>query len=264
MIQTILESPVQVPATLLVGQKSEFPKAWLHAPANGHYVIERAQWNTVEDPRPNPAFSVKWGQFSGTCLLMRGGRGVEIAGVVLDLYFGIKGCIIPIGCVPDAESNIFAFTLAGPPDAAGKKDFYIMAHPSSPKETSLSVFSPGFSSVSDFHLNRQKFKPTVVTPCEGGEETVMARFYEFNLRQKPLDDGDKQPVDDEGLSDLVNTASHFPSNPRLSVRAASHRTVTYGISSQVPEIFTIQLISASTSRTSLNGDKGFLVNAIPV
>ncbi|KAJ7472075.1 hypothetical protein FB451DRAFT_1251847 [Mycena latifolia] len=186
MSLTITESPVQ------------FPDTWL-TPADDEYVIDHIHWNTEadpEDPKLKMYFSVEWDLFCGYYLLLKGRRGVEVGGLILRLYFGIVGCIVPIGCLPEFDEHIFAFTLAGPCDAAGKKEFYIMVYSASLEETSLGRLTPGFSSVSDFHLNRSRTKTKSVAPVEGGKEALQARLEELGLRKKRV-------VDDGDISDWV-------------------------------------------------------------
>lgn len=52
------------------------------------------------------------------------------------------------------------------------------------------VFRPGFTSVSDFHLNCSKTRHESVAPVEGGREAVLARFEELDLLEEPVEDKD--------------------------------------------------------------------------
>ncbi|KAJ7119101.1 hypothetical protein C8R44DRAFT_878608 [Mycena epipterygia] len=129
-----------------------FPAAWLTL-ADEKYVIDRAQCNTEPAPAHQPFMarvSVKWTDFSGTCLLGRKVYGVEIAALILRLYFGV------VGCSPQFENDILAFTLTGPCDADGRKEFYIFIYDECLEATKLLHLSPGFFSVADFHLNRME------------------------------------------------------------------------------------------------------------
>ncbi|KAJ7844949.1 hypothetical protein B0H13DRAFT_2363971 [Mycena leptocephala] len=51
--------------------------------------------------------------------------GVELAGLVVRFYFGITGCIIPVGGFLDWHKDVIAFTLAGPCDSDGRREFYM-------------------------------------------------------------------------------------------------------------------------------------------
>ena len=124
---------------------------------------------------------MEWNIFGGRDLLTPERHGVEIARIILRLYFGIVGCIVPVGCIPEFYEDFFAFTLAGPCDAAGKKEFYAMVYSLPLEATCLSRFSPGFSSVADFHLNCSKVKRKYIEPVEGGKEATMARFEEVGF-----------------------------------------------------------------------------------
>ncbi|KAJ7276977.1 hypothetical protein C8J57DRAFT_1310879, partial [Mycena rebaudengoi] len=158
-----------------------FPAAWL-APADDQYVIDRVHWNTDPAPDNEPPegrFSMSWKNFPGTWrLLGRQRHGVEIAGLILRFYYGIVGCIIPVGrCIYSCDKDVFAFTLTGPVDTHHKKEFYILIHEFGLWETRLLRCSLGFSSVVDFHLNRAGMEKWVlVTPVEGGVEAAEAEL----------------------------------------------------------------------------------------
>ncbi|KAJ7293716.1 hypothetical protein C8J57DRAFT_1704393 [Mycena rebaudengoi] len=178
---TVTESSVQVrPAAVIVQQAPKFPNAWLQ-PAEGKYVIDRVHWNTEADPEQKRRFSVEWVQFPISHLLTKTIWGIEIAGLLLRLYFGIEGCIIPVACIPEMDENIFVFTLAGPSDpTTGKKDFYLMFHESL-EAVDLYLLSPGFSSVSDFHLKSSTLQPKSITPIRGGKEAMVAQYEKLGI-----------------------------------------------------------------------------------
>ncbi|KAJ7255203.1 hypothetical protein C8J57DRAFT_1236260 [Mycena rebaudengoi] len=173
-LQKITET--EVPAA------TKFPNAWL-APAMGKHVIERVHWNTEADPGEKAYLSVKWDKFHGRrSLLTTTSWGIEIAGLLLHLYFGIEGCIIPVACIPELDENLFVFTLAGPCDpTTGKKDFYVMFHTWSLEGTYLRLLSHGFSSVSEFYQNSFTLELKFVAPVEGGKEVMMARYVELGI-----------------------------------------------------------------------------------
>ncbi|KAJ7658080.1 hypothetical protein B0H17DRAFT_1185704 [Mycena rosella] len=130
--------------------------------------------------------SVDWNDFSGTYLLLGfKAYGVEIGALILRLYFGVVGCIVPIVCAPEFDNDIFVFTLAGPCDTDGKKEFYIMMHDQYLKATQLLRCSPGFSSVVNFHLHRPPADDwTPVLPVDGGEEATVSAFLKCGYRQQ--------------------------------------------------------------------------------
>ncbi|KAJ6558391.1 hypothetical protein B0H19DRAFT_1261913 [Mycena capillaripes] len=109
------------------GSPKIFPAAWLKSMDDDPYVIHYEHGNTEADPEDHSVnkrkvyFSMEWPTWFGTRLLIAETYGVQLAGLVLCLYFGIAGCIVPLGCVPDMNDDCFAFTLAGPLDAADKK-----------------------------------------------------------------------------------------------------------------------------------------------
>ncbi|KAG5645978.1 hypothetical protein DXG03_004770 [Asterophora parasitica] len=108
-------------------------------------------------------YSVDWNQFYCTDLLMRRDYAVEVIGLIIHRYFGVKGCIIPIAFIPEYTEDAFVFTIARPCDVEGKRDFYIFTFDSPLNMTRVNMFRPGFSSVLDFYLNR---RPGQLEPIE--------------------------------------------------------------------------------------------------
>ncbi|KAJ6597226.1 hypothetical protein DFH09DRAFT_1304972 [Mycena vulgaris] len=133
-------------------------------------------------------YSVNWNEFYGIYLLRRKNYGIEIAGLVVRHYFGVMGCIIPVGFMPQIDENLFAFTLAGPCDADGKKEFYLLFYEEWLNTATLLRYSPGFSSVAAFHLHYVSTKATAVPPVEGGEGQVVALFEKFGICDKPVEE----------------------------------------------------------------------------
>ncbi|KAJ6510766.1 hypothetical protein C8R45DRAFT_1088911 [Mycena sanguinolenta] len=126
-----------------------FPATWL-TPVPEKYVIDRAHWNKEPAPADAPQdteFSVEWNMFCFAPYLTPWVYGVEIAGLIIRLYFDLPGCIIP---------ETFVFTIAGPCDSHGKKYFYVFNYDEGPLGgNSLHRLRPAFSSVADFHYNRR-------------------------------------------------------------------------------------------------------------
>ncbi|KAJ7675481.1 hypothetical protein B0H17DRAFT_1207667 [Mycena rosella] len=176
-------SSFRTTSTLVAGQGLEdFPAAWL-TPAPDKYAIDRVYWNTAGPPEHHTRtahYSVKWKKFSRSNLLSDT-DGVEVAGILLRFYYGIRGCIIPLGFIPEVDIDAIAFTLAGPCDAEGKKDFYFLAHTPLLEDTVLRHFSPGFPSVADFHLNRPRLEATLIAPVACGAAAVLAEIAKFDL-----------------------------------------------------------------------------------
>ncbi|KAJ7141867.1 hypothetical protein C8R43DRAFT_954524 [Mycena crocata] len=169
-----------------------FRAAWLKS-ANETFVIDRSEWNTEPVPARQAVkarMSVKWDDFSGGRFLDRRCYGVEIAGVIIRHCFGIVGCIVPVACSPEFDSVVFAFTLAGPCDEKGRKEFYIASQNPSLEANKLLRCSPGYSSVADFHLNRMPASNWVpVAPLAGGKEAAKDEFYKcgyFQRKKKAL------------------------------------------------------------------------------
>ncbi|KAJ7275505.1 hypothetical protein B0H12DRAFT_264154 [Mycena haematopus] len=75
-----------------------FPEQWL-VPADQTKVISPVHWN--REPLPAAVaeeshFSVAWGRFYGTNLLRTLNYDVEPFALIMRLYFGLQGCIIPV------------------------------------------------------------------------------------------------------------------------------------------------------------------------
>jgi hypothetical protein len=149
------------------------------APIADRYVIDIAHWNKESAPETDPPqqtnFSIEWNRFYGTKFLTPWNYGVEIAGLIIRLYFDVPGCIIPVAYIPDYPAETFVFTIAGCCDAEGKKDFYIFNYDTLLSENELHQLRPAFSSVADFHLNRRSDQLVPVAPRpDREEETVEA------------------------------------------------------------------------------------------
>ncbi|KAJ7464354.1 hypothetical protein FB451DRAFT_1561677 [Mycena latifolia] len=169
-----------------ISEAKGFPAAWL-TPVDEDHVIDRAHWNT-EATSPEKQlyahYSVNWHEFYGIYIFRRKDHGIEIAGLVVRHYFGIVGCIIPIGFIPEIAPSALVFTLAGPCDADGRKEFYLLFYESGVDTASLRRCSPGFSSVADFHLHYVSTMATFVRPVDGGKGETVALFEKFGIRAK--------------------------------------------------------------------------------
>lgn len=164
-----------------------FPHKWL-SPAD-EPVIKPDLWNrepVPAHPSENTIFSVDWIQYYGTrrpldvCFLS--------AAIVIRIHFGIQGCIVPIACFPEYDAQTFVFTIAGPCDNHGKKDFYIFTHNWNYiplVDTALYRLLPAFDSVSDFHRNRKSRQWVDIKPTPGGKEAAMAELLKGGHVQPP-------------------------------------------------------------------------------
>ncbi|KAJ7217223.1 hypothetical protein GGX14DRAFT_602654 [Mycena pura] len=158
-----------------------FPTAWLTR-ADDKYVIDRGEWNTEaasEHMRLIAHFSVEWRLFCRGSLLYDSDFGVELVGLIMRLYFGVVGCIVPVGYLPEVDEVVVAFTLAGPPDTDGRKAFYVLFYDAcSLAQTCLCMHTPGFSSVAEFHANHTDptMKRTMIKPVAGGEKAILDEY----------------------------------------------------------------------------------------
>ncbi|KAJ6541388.1 hypothetical protein B0H19DRAFT_1268400 [Mycena capillaripes] len=98
--------------------------------------------------------------------------GVELVGLVVQFYFGITGCIIPVGGFLDWHEDVVGFKLAGPCDFDGRKEFYMFCYSPALCETRLARYDCGFANVADFQQNLPATKHTSVEPVTGGKETL--------------------------------------------------------------------------------------------
>jgi hypothetical protein len=164
-----------------------FLPAWLTR-ADKKYAIDCGKWNTEtasERMRLIAHFSVEWRLFSGGSVLYNSAFGVEVTGLIMRIYFGVVGCIIPVGYVPGVEMVLLAFMLAGPPDADGRKAFYVLLYDSrSLAQTCLGIHTPGFSSITEFHAtqNHPTMKPTAIEPVIGGEKALLDEYKARGVR----------------------------------------------------------------------------------
>ncbi|KAJ7926854.1 hypothetical protein B0H13DRAFT_2313108 [Mycena leptocephala] len=153
-----------------------FPAAWL-APITGKYRTD---------------FSVEWNRFYGTNFL-----SVEIAGLIIRLYFDIPGCIILIAYIPECPQETFVFTIAG---VERKKDFYIFNYDSPVSANELHLLRPVFSSVADFHLNRgsDQLVPVAPRPDKKAEtlEALIKCGFEKDLKRTVYEFGESSDSDE--------------------------------------------------------------------
>ncbi|KAJ7276954.1 hypothetical protein C8J57DRAFT_1714135 [Mycena rebaudengoi] len=188
MSQAVTEPAAQ--SGVLLGtpepERMEFPAAWLE-PIIDRYVIDTAHWNKEPAPETDPPqrthFSVEWSKFYGTDFLTPWNYGVEIAGLIIRLYFDIPGCIIPVAYISDYPVETFVFTIAGRPDVEGKKDFYIFNFDPLLSENEVHLLRPAFSSVADFHLNRRSDQLVSVVPRPDREEETLEALIKCGFKK---------------------------------------------------------------------------------
>ncbi|KAJ7220741.1 hypothetical protein GGX14DRAFT_675845 [Mycena pura] len=141
--------PTNISLQACIALPSEgFPAAWL-LPYDDQ-VIAKAQWNHEAPPADAPYgddFSVDW-PHSG--LFTLSSRGYSIGLTIVRHYFGLVGCIIPIASIPTLGESTMIFTIAGPADAAGKKQFYVYFHDSPDLGATRIYRLRPFASVVDF------------------------------------------------------------------------------------------------------------------
>ncbi|KAJ7162454.1 hypothetical protein C8R46DRAFT_1353370 [Mycena filopes] len=129
-----------------------------------------------------PPFDVDWRRFMGISGLQSTKPGVPPMSVIaLHTYFGIQGCIIPIAYLPESDDvPVYVFTIAGPCDGAGKKQFYLMQG-SRADNSSLMRYKERFASVQDFFENAGRAGVERLSAAEGGKEAVEEILDEFDL-----------------------------------------------------------------------------------
>ncbi|KAF8175934.1 hypothetical protein K438DRAFT_1979439 [Mycena galopus ATCC 62051] len=171
MSQTVAELQAVAPE----GQNTGFPAAWLTPQPDKHRSA------------PQTTFSVEWNKACVGHYLSPQDYGVEVAGLIIRMYFDLPGCIIPVAYIPDHPQETFIFTIAGPCDAEGKKDFYIFTEDSPLSRNCLHVFRPGFASVEDFHRNRRPEQLVRVLPCPEKEAQTEDALIECGFLEVPTE-----------------------------------------------------------------------------
>ncbi|KAJ7220738.1 hypothetical protein GGX14DRAFT_559529 [Mycena pura] len=156
-----------------------FPDAWL-LPSDDQ-VITKAQWNHEEPPADAPygdEFTVDWPHSNSAGLFTPSSRGV-IGPTIVRHYFGLVGCIIPIASIPMlGETPAMIFTIAGPADAEGKKQFYVYFHNSLDLSATKIYRLSRFATVADFFRNSEPWK-VCVPPVSGGEDMAKQELNKF-------------------------------------------------------------------------------------
>ncbi|KAJ7642601.1 hypothetical protein DFH06DRAFT_1213966 [Mycena polygramma] len=156
-----------------------FPSAWLEDHTDTH-VIDRTLWNSQPVPARRWTFSVSWAEYFGTRFLTHWTYGVEIVGIIMRLYYGIAGCIVPVVFLPLIDLPSFIFTIAGP---AGEKEFYWHIYDTCLETNELLRLTQTFSSVGDFYRNCDLGQREPVDPVAGGAEATRAAFVECGFRK---------------------------------------------------------------------------------
>ncbi|KAJ7217807.1 hypothetical protein GGX14DRAFT_561172 [Mycena pura] len=163
--------------------KSNFPPAWL-VPSD-ELIISRSHWNSVSAPGPymeGRNYMAEFRVFYGIRLLTSARFGVQFIPLVIREYYGVQGCIVPIGWMPFISPVImFAFTIAGPVDEEGKKVFYEFMLGPTLKDSRLYRHSPGFFNVHDFYTTPGP--RDVVKPKEGESGFIMELFSSLGLER---------------------------------------------------------------------------------
>ncbi|KAJ7452620.1 hypothetical protein FB451DRAFT_1185732 [Mycena latifolia] len=152
------------------------PASWLtETPAK--YLIDRADWNTDAAPAEDTTYGtlhvyVEWEDFGEKRLLAPEGISNQHTAHSICSYFGIAGCIIPVGFIPDFDCEMLAFTIAGPCDSFGEV-LYILIYSPHLDMSTLKRITRGFSSI---RLSLEGYEERGGYPC-GGWANVFAQSY---------------------------------------------------------------------------------------
>ncbi|KAJ7162508.1 hypothetical protein C8R46DRAFT_1104873 [Mycena filopes] len=166
-----------------------FPTTWTSQVASNTYVIDKAHWNSDPPPSSRPGneehisrrFGVDWEHFDGNDLCSPDPGAIpEMAGVALHVYYGIKKCIVPIAYFKDLNASVYAFTVVGPCDDDGKKEFYFISGTPA-TDTILKRYKQPFSSVQDFYENSHRVGVEQLTPVEGGFDAAWKVFEQYDM-----------------------------------------------------------------------------------
>ncbi|KAJ7193114.1 hypothetical protein GGX14DRAFT_577475 [Mycena pura] len=176
---------VPAPKSYAAVVKSNFPPAWL-VPSD-ELVISRAHWNSVAAPEncmEGRIYMAEFGVFygHGIHLLTSARFGVQFIPLIIREYYGIQGCIVPIGWMPFIDPVImFAFTIAGPVNEEGKKVFYEFMLGPTLKDSRLYRHSLGFFNVHDFYTTSGP--RDVVKPMEGEFKAITELYSSLGLER---------------------------------------------------------------------------------
>ncbi|KAJ6510783.1 hypothetical protein C8R45DRAFT_1161755 [Mycena sanguinolenta] len=169
-------------------RETGFPATWL-TPSD-KFVIDGAHWNeeaAPEDAPHNAAFSVQWNQSCFTPFLTKWIYGVEIAGLIIRLYFDLPGCVIPVAHIPGLSEETFIFTIAGDCNVDGKKNFYLFHYGQPLRNNSLHRLQPAFSSVADFYQNCSPNQLVRIQPRSDKEAETRQALIDCEFLKVPGD-----------------------------------------------------------------------------
>ncbi|KAJ7097507.1 hypothetical protein C8R43DRAFT_1141579 [Mycena crocata] len=172
---------------------NKFRDTWFPPVATSTTIIHDRAWNKVPSNIVTAAhYSVNWSTWGGQYLLVDfWGRAPSVA-LQLQFYFGIHGCVIPVGFI---GLDYFAFTIAGPGEAGGKKKFWRLHLTTNPTQATLKGFKEPFSSPRDFHNHWERVAMEDIPEVPGGRDAY----------RKAMEDNGHQWYEDE--SDLPEITS---------------------------------------------------------
>ncbi|KAJ7712756.1 hypothetical protein B0H16DRAFT_1702715 [Mycena metata] len=157
-----------------------FPPEWNKS--NPGDIILREHWNTSPD-KVRGRFDVDWDDWENVGELFPACQGVPaMASITLRMYYGIHACIIPVGFFPLFDDVVprWAFTVGGPCDKQGGKEFYYMEG-SPANDTRLVRYNRRFSSIDDYFQNSSTAGFRRLSAIEGGDEAAEEIITRFNL-----------------------------------------------------------------------------------
>ncbi|KAJ7220728.1 hypothetical protein GGX14DRAFT_675828 [Mycena pura] len=187
--------PISLQASIALPSEG-FPAAWL-LPYDDQ-VIVKAQWNHEAPPADAPdgdEFTADWSISNSAVFFTPTSLGVAIGPTIVRHYFGLAGCIIPIASIEPmlSESPAMIFTIAGPADAEGKKQFYVYFHDSLDLSATEVYSLSRFASVADFfrnpHAEQWGHWQVRVPPVPGGEDMAKQELnklgYSYDVPAMP-------------------------------------------------------------------------------
>ncbi|KAJ7207582.1 hypothetical protein GGX14DRAFT_635580 [Mycena pura] len=156
-----------------------FPAAWLVS-QDEKLVLERSEWNHEAAPAgTEDDFDVDWPR---SRIDQNFHSKYPFGPLAIRLLFGVPGCIIPIAAVWGLRSDTMVFTIAGPADSEGKKDFYVYFNGYSDELDEIDLCHlPPFASVADFYQNylKKPWSEGFIPPVAGGRDAALKELRKW-------------------------------------------------------------------------------------
>ncbi|KAJ7153901.1 hypothetical protein C8R43DRAFT_1001475 [Mycena crocata] len=141
---------------MVVRQAVPFCPAWLKD--NEDPIITREQWGEGK----SHFWTTDWDDCTFEAKLLsttiNGGTWCPPRiSIELRFCFGLLGCVVPLGYMPEVTNKVLAFTIAGVCDSQGNKPVYLLRMWPQQTDDTLAKFPTTFSDLSDFHTRSNEY-----------------------------------------------------------------------------------------------------------